>query len=189
MSTAIPLHEEQFYHVYNRGNGGERLFREGRNYAYFLRLYARYVEPVAETFAYCLLSNHFHLLVRIRPEPPSDPSRAFANFFSTYTKAFNRAYDRTGSLFQKPFRRVRVDDDRYLSHLVVYIHRNPQQHGLVADFRTWPHSSYRTLLSTRETRLRREAVLGWFGGRDGFVAAHRMAVDEGLIEALVGEEE
>ena len=56
----------QYYHVYNRGINGEDLFREERNYRYFLEKYAQYIEPVAETYAYCLLGNHFHLLVRIR---------------------------------------------------------------------------------------------------------------------------
>lgn len=57
-----------FYHVYNRGINGEDLFKEARNYAYFLKLYAKYIPPVAETYAYCLLKNHFHLMIRVRSE-------------------------------------------------------------------------------------------------------------------------
>jgi hypothetical protein len=68
MDPAQPLACDRFYHIYNRGTNGETLFREERNYRYFLDLYARHVEPVAETYAYCLVLNHFHLLVRIRPE-------------------------------------------------------------------------------------------------------------------------
>lgn len=66
MSRPEPLLCGQYYHIYNRGNDGRPLFRERRNYGYFLELYARYVEPVADTYAYCLMSNHFHFLVRIR---------------------------------------------------------------------------------------------------------------------------
>jgi len=66
MKTTAPLQPGHYYHVYNRGNNREDLFREERNYRYFLQLYARHVLPIAITFAYCLLRNHFHFLVRIR---------------------------------------------------------------------------------------------------------------------------
>ena len=194
MSNLPPLLGDQYYHIYNRGNNGETLFREQRNYPYFLRLYARYIEPVAETFAYCLLNNHFHFLVRIKDwQSFKDcqsypPSRAFANLFSTYTKAFNKAYQRTGSLFEKPFKRKIVDDDRYFTCLVAYIHRNPVKHGFVDDYRDWPYSSYQAVLSTKPTRVQRATVLDWFGGRPGFEAAHALEVEEGIIEALIAED-
>jgi len=66
MPKLIPLQPGQYYHLYNRGNNRENIFREERNYTYFLRLYAKHIEPVAETYAYCLLRNHFHVLVKIR---------------------------------------------------------------------------------------------------------------------------
>jgi hypothetical protein len=65
-----------------------------------------------------------------------------------------------------------VTDDRYFARLVIYIHRNPQRHGFVADFRDWPYSSYHTLTTTSATRARRDVVLSWFGDAAGFVAAH-----------------
>jgi len=66
MQTVIPLQPGQYYHIYNRGVNRTNIFVEERNYVYFLKLYAKHISPVAETFAYCLLRNHFHLLVRIR---------------------------------------------------------------------------------------------------------------------------
>ena len=93
MPNLPPLEAEQYYHIYNRGNNGETLFREERNYRYFLNLYAKYIEPVAETFAYCLLKNHFHFLVHVKDwrsggegfpaRQPSSPGRAFASLFGT----------------------------------------------------------------------------------------------------------
>jgi len=68
MTTPKALQYGQYYHIFNRGNNRENIFIEGRNYHYFMKLYAKYVEPVAETFAYCLLRNHFHFLVRIFTE-------------------------------------------------------------------------------------------------------------------------
>ena len=66
MANPATLEYGQYYHIYNRGNNRASLFAEERNYAYFLNLYAKHVEPVARTFAYCLLPNHFHLLVQIK---------------------------------------------------------------------------------------------------------------------------
>ena len=63
MSAYTPLRRGGYYHVYNRGNNRENLFREQRNYVYFFDLYAKHIELVAETYAYCLMRNHFHLLV------------------------------------------------------------------------------------------------------------------------------
>jgi len=62
------LEPDRIYHIYNRGINGENLFKEERNYSYFLTKYAQYIEPIAETFAYCLLKNHFHIAIRTRSE-------------------------------------------------------------------------------------------------------------------------
>ena len=114
-----------------------------------------------------------------------DPSRAFSNLFSTYTKALNKAYQRTGSLFEKPFRRKLVDGDRYFVALVVYIHSNPRKHNFVDDLADWHYSSYQAILSDTPSRIQRADVLGWFGSRSGFEAAHRASMDETLIAPLI----
>jgi hypothetical protein len=66
MSGPVPLQDGYFYHIYNRGTNGEPLFREDRNYRHFLKLYATYIAPIAKSYAYCLLNNHFHFLLCIR---------------------------------------------------------------------------------------------------------------------------
>ncbi len=63
-----PLEFGQYYHIYNRGNNRENLFVEEREYPYCLRLYGKYILPVAQTFAYCLLPNQFHFLIRTYTE-------------------------------------------------------------------------------------------------------------------------
>jgi REP element-mobilizing transposase RayT len=193
MSSVKPLLAGQYYHLYNRGNNGETIFVEERNFRYFLKLYAKYVQPIAETFAYCLMPNHFHFLIRIRDPQDCQSSEdwqsfvslQFRNLFSTYTKAVNKAYGRSGSLFEKPFKRKRVDNDRYFIYLIAYIHRNPQHHGFVDDFREWPWSSYGALLSDRPTRVQRDAVLGWFGDRGALADAHRFDIDQASIAPLI----
>ncbi len=191
MQKLTLLESGRYYHIYNRGINGENIFVEERNYAYFLDLYARYIEPVADTFAYCLLRNHFHLLVRIN-EPSQgtqhDPAQQFSNFFNSYAKSINKAYGRTGSLFQKRFGRIPVTSTRYLMRLVHYIHFNPQKHGFVHDWREYPYSSYRALLSDRPTRLKRDEALGWFDGRAALVAFHSSLTDEREIASLVADD-
>jgi len=199
-----PLQYGEYYHIYNRGNNRELLFREDRNYPYFMKLYRKYIAPIAETFCYCLLPNHFHILVRIRDfeDCKEDcqsfkdwqsyshiyPSRAFSKLFSTYTKAFNKSYNRTGSLFEKPFKRKLIEDDRYFTSLVVYIHRNPQRHGYVSNFKDWSHSSYKVILSDKPTLLMRDTVLNWFGGRKGFEEIHFQEGDLKIMESAAIEE-
>ena len=62
------LEPDRIYHIYNRGINGENIFKEERNYRYFLEKYAKYIEPIADTFAYCLLRNHFHIAIRTKSE-------------------------------------------------------------------------------------------------------------------------
>ncbi|HUN23466.1 MAG TPA: hypothetical protein PK299_10090 [Anaerolineales bacterium] len=202
--TATPLLPGVYYHIYNRGNNREDLFIEKRNYRYFLALYSKHIEPIADTFAYCLLKNHFHCLVRIKSEvevtptaphhpavsptakpKPFRPHQNFANLFNAYAKAINRAYGRTGSLFEERFGRIAVTNSRYFQTLIQYIHHNPQKHGFVADFREWEWSSYATLCSTGETELKREDVLHFFGGLSHFRASHESGVNlPGLSDVL-----
>ena len=204
MTSPSPLEYGQYYHIYNRGNNGENLFLEERNYPYFLKLYAHHILPVADTYAYCLLRNHFHVLVRIKTEEeqaqtlrvsetlgvfkPQSPSHQFGNLFNAYAKAINKAYDRTGSLFEHPFGRVPITSESHLVHLVAYIHQNPQKHGFVTDFRAWPYSSYHAVISQKPTRLERDEVLAWFQGVAAFEEAHRRMVSEAQIVPLAPDD-
>jgi len=190
MSAIIPLRRGACYHIYNRGNNRENLFVEARNYTYFLDLYVRHIEPIAETYAYCLMKNHFHLLVRIKDsDGVPEPSRCFSNLFNAYARAFNRAYARTGALFQRPFSRIEVTDDRYFTALVAYIHHNPQKHGFMADFRDWPYSSYHALASARPTRLRRDTILAWFGDAESFIAMHQRDRHNGAAHDAISDDD
>lgn len=194
MLNPVPLQPDRYYHIYNRGNNRANLFFEERNYRYFLNLYARYVAPVTDTYAYCLLKNHFHVLVRIKAVTkqgqagsPLNPSRQFGHLFNAYAKAINKAYGRTGNLFEHSFERIEVTTEQYLLRLIIYIHHNPQTHGLIADFRSWPYSSYHALCSTQPTRLRRDEVQGWFGGPAELEAAHQIASGDPSLAPLLLE--
>jgi hypothetical protein len=129
----------------------------------------------------------------------SPPSRAFKNLFIAYAMPFSIRYKRTGSLFQKPFKRRLVSSDRYFAALVRYIHHNPEKHGLVADFRDWPWSSYGAMLEEGTgtkmptfgklaslcLRPRRDDVLAQFGGRAASIALHQTEPDERTMAVSV----
>jgi putative transposase len=201
MQTVIPLKPGGYYHIYNRGVNRTNIFIEERNYAYFMQLYAKYIAPVAETFAYCLMKNHFHMLVRIKkdrlgledrvgqgPVDHRSVSQAFNNWLNAYAKAINKSYGRTGSLFQNHFGRLPVTSDRQYVALIDYIHYNPKKHGFVENFREWPYSSYSALLSDKPTRLERNVVLDWFGGRQALQQFDERLADESSISTIIGED-
>jgi len=195
MTKPQPLQHGVSYHIFNRGVNRCNLFTQASDYESFLKLYTRYIDPIAETFAYCLMRNHFHLFVRIKvveadrnPATAPTPSQSFSNLFNAYTKVINPKYGRTGSLFAHPFHRLAVTTDAYFTQLVTYIHRNPQKHGFVDDFREWPYSSYAAMLSSRPTRVQRGPVLACFDGVEQFVVAHEALMAGDDIVGVVDDE-
>jgi putative transposase len=176
-----------FYHIYTHANGNENLFRTDENYRFFLKKFALHINPVADTYCYCLMPNHIHFLIKIKEEADleatfgkfetfqkleSKLSKQFSNLFSSYTQSYNKVFSRKGSLFIPNFKRKEIKDEAYLTQVIRYIHFNPVHHGFVKDIRDWPHSSYHSLLHSKETSLKREEVLAWFGGAKEFCKLH-----------------
>ena len=186
------LQAETIYHIYNRGNNLENIFIEERNYNYFLSLLEKYVLPIAEIYAYCMLKNHFHIVLKIKekakiPEKYRDKIHLpFSNMFNTYTKSINKAYHRTGSLFQENPKRNKVENEDYLRQLIVYIHLNPLKHKFLNQFELYNHSSYSSYLSNAATNLEREYVYELFGGKENFIYFHNenQIKYEGLINEI-----
>ena len=160
---------EHYYHIYNRGNNRQAIFFEPENYLYFLRGVKRYLVPVMDILAYCLMPTHYHLLVRVKEittesrretsevletsEVSAAVSRAMQLLSISYTKAINKRYERVGSLFQGAFQAKAVTTDAHLRHLCVYIHANPVKDGLVADPADWPYSNYPEWIGLRDGEL------------------------------------
>jgi len=151
-----------YYHIYNRGCNRELIFRCDENYYFLLRRVKREITPWQVTIiAYTLMPNHYHFLAR------QDGSQSLSYFvqavFNSYTKAFNRMYDRHGTLFEGPFQAIPVTKEEYLIHLCRYIHRNPLEAGLVADLTAWPFSNYLEWIGKREGRLvDQDFARAWF---------------------------
>ena len=169
------LEKGYFYHIYNRGNNKENLFFEEDNYIYFLNLVSKYLLPIADIYAYCLLENHFHILLKIKEQSEISNNKLhlhFSNLFNSYSKSINKKYNREGSLFKERYKRKRITDEKYLIQNIIYIHLNPMKHGFVDDFSKYSHSSYNAVISDRATKLKREDVLGLFEGKVNFIEAH-----------------
>ncbi|SEF79218.1 transposase [Algoriphagus boritolerans] len=167
-----------FYHVWTHANGLDNLFREEDNYQFFFSKYAIYIHSLAKTFAYCLMPNHFHLMIQIRESLVNNPSQAFSNFLNSYTQAFNKKYQRKGSLFIPNIDRRKIESDSYFTRCITYIHQNPANHGFVKDFRDWKFSSWKSFLSESPTKLEKQVVLDWFGGIEGFIKDHQMKYNQ-----------
>ena len=185
------METEKFYHIYNHANGHENLFRKEENYRFFLQQWDKYISPIAETYAYCLMSNHIHFLIKtsnlqgfqnlgglgIEEQCSKLISQQFSNLFNSYTKAFNTRYQRRGSLFISNFKRKEITSEDYLKTLVCYIHRNPIHHGFCTDFTDWKHSSYHAYLSDKSSKIERNYILDLFDGKENFIEAHQQYIE------------
>jgi len=164
----------QTYHIYNHANGSELLFRSDENYRYFLQQYEKFVHPVVDTYAYCLMGNHFHFLLKVKDDISKLPafellskiemeqkvSKIFSNFFNSYSKAFNKMYDRKGSLFMRSFNRKIIETDDQWQETFLYINSNPIHHGCTKYWK-WTSWIYYDDLS-RNTFLNREGSVFYF---------------------------
>ncbi|HBX66763.1 MAG: hypothetical protein CL670_02735 [Balneola sp.] len=191
----IPLTSGHTYHIWTHANGDEDLFRSKENYNYFLEKYQYHVHPVVDTFAYCLMPNHLHLMVRVKSEDVLKDfyrekkskkskdltgfqnlsglvSQQFSNLFNGYTKAYNNMYDRKGSLFKRPFQRKLIHSDEYFIRLIAYIHNNPIHHGFTENLSDWPFSSWHAYTLDKLTKIQNEEAMNWFGDLKNFKAIH-----------------
>jgi REP element-mobilizing transposase RayT len=181
----------QFYHFYNRGAHRVSIFREEENYFFVLRNMKGYCRELAlMLIAYCLMPNHYHYLVRQDAEGRAGllPQRVF----NSYSKAYNKRYEHSGTLFEDNYKVAPVEDDSHLLHLCRYIHANPVKDGLVSDAADWPYSNYLEWIGERDgTLVDREFVGEHFpspGSYQQFVAdylARRRLPEE--LESYLGE--
>lgn len=199
----IPLEKGKYYHIYNRSNNGIDVFFDTESYYHFLRLYDKYISPIAETFAWCLLKNHFHILTYIKTddeinwekleystiEKPKvfNPSNQFGYLFNAYTQAINKKFNRTGSLFERPFERKLVSSQKYFQNLIFYIHNNPIFHGFTDNINNYPWSSYETILSDKPTKIKRKEVIEYYGDLKNFVYFHTQNQNLSEINDLIIE--
>jgi len=173
----IPFLPGDYYHFYSRGNNRQPVFFEAANYLNFLRGVRRYLCPLLDPIAYCLMPTHYHLLGRVKTSEvfqTSEVSHAMQRFLISYTKAINKRFGRVGTLFQGAFQAKPIRDYDHLRRLCVYIHANPVKDGLAAAPADWPHSNYRDWLGLRDGTLPdRDFAREHFGTPDEYAALVR----------------
>ena len=204
------------YHIFNHANGFENIFTVDDNYRFYLDKYQQYILPIAETYAYCLLPNHFHLVVRIRRREVLEEvfrnfkstnfskfpnlekvevtdnmieyyiSKQFANLFSCYTQSFNKVNKRRGSLFLKNFRREPIENKAYFLNAVIYTHRNPVHHAFCDRYTDWSYTSFCEIKERNSHMIEVDKLLRMFGGRDSFIDLHEQSANK-FRESLIAD--
>ena len=150
--------ENVYFHIYNRGNRKENIFLDDEDFNFFIlrlkqNLYPELKRPRQMRFlpedsfsliAYCLLPNHFHLLIRQNKDV--SVGKFMLKVATSYSMYFNKKYDKVGHVFQDEFKQKVIDSDSYLKWLCAYVHQNPQLHNYckAGDYR-W--SSYKEFLN------------------------------------------
>lgn len=180
----IPLVTEEVYHVFNRGIAGQPIYHDKRDYQRFLNLikYYQNIHPfpryskflnlshemrnavlqklrsqsnfLVDIFGFCLMPNHFHILLKQRHEKGT--SLFLSNLTNSYTRYFNTKQKRIGPLFQGKFKAVRIEDDEQLLHVVRYIHLNPYTSSLIktiAELKTYPYSSIQDYILQKDYQI------------------------------------
>jgi putative transposase len=152
----MKLIPENFYHIFNRGNNKQQIFFNRKNYLFFLSKIKTHLIPYCDLICYCLMPNHFHLLIHIPEDFDNDKfTDNFRILLSSYTRAINVQNDSTGSLFQQHSKIKCLTDgskrsENYALVCFHYIHQNPLMSGLVNKMEDWEFSSFREYLGLRK---------------------------------------
>lgn len=149
----MELEPNKYYHLYNRSNNRELLFRNRDNYLYFLSKYRKYLAPFLDTLAYCLMPDHFHFLVFVKSNNSLLIKKNIGLLLSSYTKAVNKSFSRIGSLFQQHTKTKLLIDEKYILMVIAYIHQNPLRKNLITNLENWEFSSYQDYTGLREGTL------------------------------------
>ena len=190
------LEPEVFYHIYNRGINSEKIFDSKENYLFFLRKFTTYVNPVCDLYAYCLMPNHFHFIIKVKSELEiknfskvstftkddlgkqekglhsfdSIVCKQIGKFISSYSQAYNKVTNRHGALLESTFKRKRIVTEEYLKNLIIYIHLNPTE--LKQEIDKYQFSSFSSILSHFKTNLKRIETIAIFGDLENFIYSH-----------------
>ena len=169
--------ENQFYHIYNRGNNKQEIFFKPENYLFFLYKVRHFLLPHCDIVAYCLMPNHFHFLINTDERsvqstgkqstdkaPNNVISEGLRMMLSSYTQAINKQEKREGSLFTQNTNSKIIESNEYAFTCFHYIHQNAMKAGLVTKMEDWHYSSFRDYAGFRNGTLCKKEVAEKFIG-------------------------
>jgi putative transposase len=178
--------EHEIYHIYNRGNNKQTIFFNPANYNYFLSRISNDWQPACEIIAWCLMPNHFHLMIKTTEKSCEEISsyggkpmqllaRKIGLTLSSYAQYINRQNKTTGSLFQQKTkakcisspvtgqttlrRGPTVSSPSYIINCMNYIHQNPLKAKLVTKMEDWPYSSFAVYAGLTESQMCNKQIL------------------------------
>ena len=185
----MDLEPGNIYHIYNQGNNKQIIFFRRENYFYFLKKIEQYLSQNADLLAWCLMPNHFHLIIAMKSDwitgsKMGPLNSSIAILLRSYTRAINIQENRSGSLFREKTKAIWLGsieseklkyqnkvghehipdaDEEYLFTCFRYIHQNPVKAGLVQKDTDWEYSSARDFASLREENLINKKLSGQLG--------------------------
>ena len=187
------LEPNNFYHLYNRGINGCEIYNNEENYLFFLNKFSKYLIEYVDVYAYCLMPNHFHFVIKIKEfqtgnfvkVPNFDKvenekglhskdliiSKQIGKFISSYSQAFNKVNQRSGSLLESPFKRKKINSDDYLKNVILYVHLNSEALG--KNYSNYKFSSYLGIVSNLKTNIAREECISLFNDLENFKYSHK----------------
>jgi putative transposase len=202
-----PFYFNRHYHVLFRSIDGVKLFKNDKERIFFLEKWKRFISITADLWAYSLLDNHTHFIIKTNTQEqvlhqlqqlnteqktkaidqflktPSEElfrpimERQVNSFLVSYTNTYNNYIQRKGGLFQQPFRRLFINDEAHLQQAIIYTHANAQKHGLVKSFLDHLWHSYHAIIKDDATYVNTKAVLDFFGGKLKFEQVHKQQID------------
>ena len=189
---------DNYYHVYNKTGTGIRLFKENNDYEIFLARFNRYLGQYLDVYAYVLMPNHFHLLIKVKDEQSIFTKACeektiksgellkneihvndfivdqFKRWLSSYTITYKNKYEHVGSVFMNKFKRIGSQSMERNIYWLAYIHHNPIHHKYCNDYGHWKYSSYNAYISPLPTKLSKDDVYTeWFSSMDDFLNYHK----------------
>jgi len=177
-------YENACYHVMNRGRGRQKIFHGQEYYGAFLHaLEEAHRRFGIEVQSYCLMPNHYHLLIKT---PEGNLGRAMRHISGVYTQRHNRMRKTDGSLFRGRYKAILIEEDSYQLQLSRYIHRNPLEAKIVGDLKDYPWSSYQYYVSNKQPPpwLYQKEVLGQLQVKAKAHERYKAFVDLGVDEEL-----
>lgn len=165
-------YQDAWYHVMNRGRRGEFVFADSEDYELFIALLRETSEMFAiRISAFCLMSNHYHILMQT---PAGNLSRAMRHINGVYTQRYNRRRNADGQLFRGRYKSVLVEEDSHLLEILRYIHRNPVRAHICSAVGEYPWSSHPGYVSSAKEWdwLHKEFLLGMFSREKDQARSH-----------------
>ncbi len=197
----MQLVKNNIYHIYNRGLNKQPIFLYEAHYYFFIKKIKYYLSPVCNILSYCLMPNHFHIIIEATAESVIEKKAGFAimqqtsyaiqHLLSSYTKAFNKQQNRTGSLFTQNTKCKNISENEqteyYRFTCINYVHQNPWKARLVARMEDWKFSSFIDFLVDRKDKniINKERAFQLFNiDKSSFYKESYAAIDEDKLRKI-----